>query len=330
MKTKRLQLTALLVLLMTLANFNLAGVQTTYYKGSICKANTEYIKPVHHLTAIPYGSYAVLLRWQNPIQDNLPQGNDGKLYFVIFKKGGETVQISGNKDLTRFIIPDLELGEHQFSVRIDCRDSINGFVIGSSESVSVSINLEENSFCPSVKSLATKVNSDNSVTLSWENPLQDQWPKGCKGDLDYIFYDGDIPLDTTFIEDATSWTTPKLTVGAHQLGVQIDYKDLNGKIIGCSDIVKVWVNVKEETSCPSVTSTVSIYPNPVRDMLNIKSDNTIESLELYDALGRLVLSQSGESATESTVNVSSLKDGIYILQLRTASGIAKYKVVVSK
>jgi len=84
------------------------------------------------------------------------------------------------------------------------------------------------------------------------------------------------------------------------------------------------------TGIERITQVVSIYPNPAKDILNIKSNDAIENLELYDALGRLVLSQSGESATESTVDVSSLTRGIYILKFRTANGNGEHKIAVSK
>ena len=83
------------------------------------------------------------------------------------------------------------------------------------------------------------------------------------------------------------------------------------------------------TGIESVESTVSIYPNPVRDILNIKSDNTIESLELYDALGRLVVRKNTVSDNIS-IDVSNLNNGIYILKLHTTNGIGRYKIVVGK
>ncbi len=71
-----------------------------------------------------------------------------------------------------------------------------------------------------------------------------------------------------------------------------------------------------------------IYPNPAKDVLNIVSDSEIISYELYDALGRVLINKSNVSNTESIVNVSSLKHGMYMLRLNTANGSGMFKVII--
>jgi hypothetical protein len=69
-----------------------------------------------------------------------------------------------------------------------------------------------------------------------------------------------------------------------------------------------------------------VYPNPVSNYLNIECEESINKLELYDAFGRIVISQ--ESVQNNTsIDVSNLANGIYILKLRTAEGVGEYKVV---
>jgi len=69
-----------------------------------------------------------------------------------------------------------------------------------------------------------------------------------------------------------------------------------------------------------------VYPNPVSNNLNIECEENINKLELYDTFGRIVISQ--ESVQNNTsIDVSSLANGIYILKLRTAEGVGEYKVV---
>ncbi|NLO69678.1 MAG: T9SS type A sorting domain-containing protein [Porphyromonadaceae bacterium] len=82
------------------------------------------------------------------------------------------------------------------------------------------------------------------------------------------------------------------------------------------------------TGIEDITHSVSIYPNPARDILNIHSDEPIESLALYDAQGRCVLSKSNLSAQSTTIDVSSLDKGIYMLKLLTAGGAGVQKVAV--
>jgi len=84
-------------------------------------------------------------------------------------------------------------------------------------------------------------------------------------------------------------------------------------------------NIEEITQ-----ANIIIYPNPANDILNIKSDTPILSFEIYDALGRLVQSETEMYSTESAVNVSSLTRGIYFIRLHTTNSTAEYKVVIEK
>jgi hypothetical protein len=69
-----------------------------------------------------------------------------------------------------------------------------------------------------------------------------------------------------------------------------------------------------------------VYPNPVSNNLNIECEGNINKLELYDAFGRIVISQVSVQ-NNTSIDVSSLANGIYILKLRTAEGVGEYKVV---
>lgn len=64
----------------------------------------------------------------------------------------------------------------------------------------------------------------------------------------------------------------------------------------------------------SKSKNISIYPNPTKDVVNIKIDDTITSVELYDQLGRLIKTEK-----TSLINVSKLNKGTYYLKVKTAS-----------
>lgn len=56
-------------------------------------------------------------------------------------------------------------------------------------------------------------------------------------------------------------------------------------------------------------STIQVYPNPVSNQLNIKSDDTFDKIEIYDSMGRLILSEY----RLSTIDVSDFAKGNYQL-----------------
>ena len=61
-----------------------------------------------------------------------------------------------------------------------------------------------------------------------------------------------------------------------------------------------------------------IYPNPVSNSLFIQSGIEIEHVQIFDLLGKVVLSDSYDNNSKS-IEISSLKEGIYFLNIRTAN-----------
>ncbi len=74
-----------------------------------------------------------------------------------------------------------------------------------------------------------------------------------------------------------------------------------------------------------VKNSLTFYPNPVKDYLNIKSDENIENISLYNMLGQLVLEHKVNEAF-STMDVSALNSGAYLMQLFVNGRISTYRV----
>ena len=68
-------------------------------------------------------------------------------------------------------------------------------------------------------------------------------------------------------------------------------------------------------------SLVSVYPNPVKDCIKIElSDNvTCQSIEIYSIDGRLV-ETFPETSSQTTIDISCLNTGIYIMKVRLSDG----------
>lgn len=67
----------------------------------------------------------------------------------------------------------------------------------------------------------------------------------------------------------------------------------------------------------------NIYPNPVSDVLNIQTAQQIDKVVIYNMQGRVVL----QSKAVSSVNVSSLNSGIYLLEIHTPKGTSAVRFV---
>lgn len=75
-----------------------------------------------------------------------------------------------------------------------------------------------------------------------------------------------------------------------------------------------------------VKSQLSIYPNPVQDFLHIDSKLDIQEVKIFGLDGRLILSQKVLS-NQKDLNVSHLKSGTYIVQIKTEKEISVHKVL---
>ncbi len=71
----------------------------------------------------------------------------------------------------------------------------------------------------------------------------------------------------------------------------------------------------------------NIYPNPTRDVVNIVSDAIDLDYDavVYNQLGKQVLKTT---VTNNALNVSSLKPGIYILELRKDKALTREKLII--
>jgi hypothetical protein len=67
-------------------------------------------------------------------------------------------------------------------------------------------------------------------------------------------------------------------------------------------------------------SKISIFPNPVSDILNIQTSLQIEKIEITDVFGRLIY-----RGVQKTVNCSEFTDGIYFVRIFTTSEIIDKK-----
>ncbi|MGE4347788.1 MAG: T9SS type A sorting domain-containing protein, partial [Flavobacteriaceae bacterium] len=70
---------------------------------------------------------------------------------------------------------------------------------------------------------------------------------------------------------------------------------------------------------------ISIYPNPVTDMLYFETaDTVIEKVIIFDLSGRKVLEQN----EVNTISVSHLQKGSYLIKIFSDKGVQAKKIIV--
>ena len=78
----------------------------------------------------------------------------------------------------------------------------------------------------------------------------------------------------------------------------------------------------------NITTQIKLYPNPVKDYLNISSNNLLfNKYVLYNVLGQKVI--SGE-VLNNRIDLSSIKSGVYFIKMNTEVGDAITQKIVKK
>ncbi len=104
---------------------------------------------------------------------------------------------------------------------------------------------------------------------------------------------------------------------------------------GCGLTESRYVSISDDCSQVTFSRTLSteeteltnfaLYPNPTSDILNIQGIENIQQLEIYSVLGSKI--QIPLDASSNTLNVSSLKNGVYFLKVtddQNRSAIRKF------
>jgi hypothetical protein len=102
--------------------------------------------------------------------------------------------------------------------------------------------------------------------------------------------------------------------------------DIYGKIRSAEAILST-----EAVAGDDGSGEMTVSPNPVRDLLRIELPESMDRalLELYDPMGRQVLSRELDNAAHSkTLDLSSIASGMYLLVVRTGDKVRHQQIVV--
>jgi len=79
----------------------------------------------------------------------------------------------------------------------------------------------------------------------------------------------------------------------------------------------------------SVKSGLEVYPNPVKDVVNVTNSNNaaINAVQVTDINGRIVKTANYQSVTSAQVNIADLASGVYIMSVTSDNGTTTKKIV---
>jgi hypothetical protein len=188
---------------------------------------------------------------------------------------------------------------------------------------------------------ATNIKIDTSLYFKFSEPVRFQDDTDISyenvSDLIILRKDNSDGLDIAF--DAAISSDKDLITIVPRDGLdysQTYYLELNGnvedyyelemnseKAVSFSTESPNWVQYWDETG-------IKTYPNPTTESLSLLSDlSPIEGIDVFNLNGQLVLKFMNIMKNMTQINVKSLKNGVYILHVKTANGkTGIYKVII--
>ncbi|MCK9155564.1 MAG: glycoside hydrolase family 9 protein [Paludibacteraceae bacterium] len=184
---------------------------------------------------------------------------------------------------------------------------------------------------------AANVSAAGYVTFTFSNPIEltevgDYSLKCSSGSFAINFFENG-PAYSTYENAGNPITFTGATQGNAANGAfpaLVDWKLETGS--GCARAL-VLAKKGESSGCPTEVSAVcAVFPNPVVDQLTLDFSCGLSqgrvSVKLYDAVGSVVLNEIlPASAQKETFNLSSLNQGIYLLQVVNGDEVYTQKIV---
>ena len=73
---------------------------------------------------------------------------------------------------------------------------------------------------------------------------------------------------------------------------------------------------------------ISMYPNPVNDILTISNCTNVNTIKVFDYTGRVIMTLHNSGNSELTIDMNSLNSGVFMIQLENDKGQTKVKRIV--
>ncbi|WP_456315358.1 DUF7619 domain-containing protein [Pseudomonas shirazensis] len=147
--------------------------------------------------------------------------------------------------------------------------------------------------------------------------------------VEFIFENINLPFDDANNDGYIAFkikTKPTLVVGDSFTNEANIYFDYNFPILTNKATSKFEVTLS--TKDFEFSNYFTLYPNPVKDVLNITATQSIEiqSLDIYDILGQLVIAVPNAKSV-SNIDVSRLRTGNYFIKVKSDKGSSSMKFI---
>jgi len=203
--------------------------------------------------------------------------------------------------------------------------------------------------------------ADYGLSYSWNLAAYAEAAKGAfvslPGLVDHATYSdnkatfavGNLPVSPNAV-DPTAGVTEFMGYNVYRDGTQVNddlvtettYSDVTGvagyfcykvtavySVCGESDFSnEACVDIAEGVN--DIENNISVYPNPAKDFVMVEASSQIRSIEITNYMGQVVSAVKDVETTKTRIETSSLSAGVYFVEVETAAGIEKVRIVISE
>jgi len=180
--------------------------------------------------------------------------------------------------------------------------------------------MNEPMLTPNRGSLHIMQNGNALINESVPGRLSEVTPNG---DVIWVY---EIPVGTTGVYD--QFDIPDGNISFKALRYPLDYPPFINNTLSLSGYLENQ-NVLADSCINSLSNneilqnTTKIYPNPTTGIVKVESLNTIEKIEVFDVLGKKILTQT----QTNEIDITDLRDGIYILNVHSQNSFLEKKLI---
>lgn len=152
------------------------------------------------------------------------------------------------------------------------------------------------------------------------------------GDIDAlkVYYkanvsDSWVQIGSTYSTEHTAWTDVILPLPNKSNAYYVAFEGISGYGRGMNiDDVTVANAATLAVNNNVADRTISVYPNPAKDVVNIKTNKDVNSIQIFSLTGQLVKTID---KNVRAINVSDLKKGVYLLRVKSATQDESFKII---
>jgi uncharacterized repeat protein (TIGR01451 family) len=106
--------------------------------------------------------------------------------------------------------------------------------------------------------------------------------------------------------------------------------DYNAAIVTNTTLNIIIQNIPSSFSSINKQALVNIYPNPAHQSISLQSDISMKNAQvtIYDITGKISMHTNINADKNASIDISNLKQGIYIIQVTQGENITKKKLII--